>query len=305
MKHKGIVFAFLAATISGFSIFYNKVAIVKGIDPLVLNIVKNGGVGILLSFMLLPTFKKRTNVPALSTKEKVILLFTTGICGSIPFYLFFTGLSYTSAVNATIIQKSLFLWVALLAPFIIKEKVTKLHIAGFMLILASNLFIGGFTGFSNTQGEWMILAATLIWSIETVIYKQLLSSVSPAFISWSRMVLGTIGLLAIALFQHKFTLIGSITQAQISIIAGSIGFLAGYVLSWTTALKHAKAVTVTSVLTLATPITNVLTAVFITHQFGQIITAQTIIGIIGVTLIYMASRRQSHMHMTPVAPTQS
>jgi uncharacterized membrane protein len=46
---KGILFAVLAACISGVSIFYNKLVLVKGIDPLIFNIIKNGGVALILS----------------------------------------------------------------------------------------------------------------------------------------------------------------------------------------------------------------------------------------------------------------
>ena len=62
---KGIIFAIITAVISGFSIFYNKLIIVKGIDPLIFNIIKNGGVALILSCFLL-TITERKKIFTLS-----------------------------------------------------------------------------------------------------------------------------------------------------------------------------------------------------------------------------------------------
>ena len=45
---KGIIFSFLTAGISGFSIFYNKLVITQGIDPIIFNLLKNGGVALVI-----------------------------------------------------------------------------------------------------------------------------------------------------------------------------------------------------------------------------------------------------------------
>jgi drug/metabolite transporter (DMT)-like permease len=287
MKHKtGILLAVLAAVISGFSIFYNKLVVVKGIDSTIFNIIKNGGVGLILTALLFSTGKV-TQLPKLSRPQWTRLLLIAGIGGSIPFILFFEGLKIAPALSATIIQKSMFLWVAALALPLLGEKIRWQHLAAFLLIAWSNIFIGGFTGFSGNASELMILAATLFWSVEIIITKKTLSSVDNLVVSWARMAIGTMVLLVFALVQGKISLLMQITPEQLLMTGGSIVLLTGYVTSWHASLKRAPATLVTCVLILATPITNVLSALFLTHTLasGQIINIVGSLLGVGILLI--------------------
>ena len=118
---KGIYLAILTSVISGFSIFFNKFAVGIIQPPLVFTAVKNIEVGILIFAILL--FSKKFNKVKKLNKREIIYLFLIGLIGgAIPFYLFFTGLSQVSAINAALIQKTLVIWVALLAiPFLERE----------------------------------------------------------------------------------------------------------------------------------------------------------------------------------------
>src|SRR3989344_539312 len=179
LKHsKGIYLALATALISGISIFVNKFAVDAISPPLVFTAVKNSGVGlIILSFILLTG--KWQLVKTLK-KRQYIWLITIGIIGgSIPFYLFFTGLSTIPAINAAMIHKSLVLWVAVLASIFLKEKITKLHILAILVLFSSNYLVGGFKGFTFSTGELYILLATLFWSVETIVAKKILSEVDP------------------------------------------------------------------------------------------------------------------------------
>ena len=89
---RGIIFSLVAALISGVSIFYNKLIIIKGVEPIVLNIFKNGGVALIFSLIVLTA--KRNLLYKLS-KTDWFKLITLGIIGGgIPFVLFFEGLKY-------------------------------------------------------------------------------------------------------------------------------------------------------------------------------------------------------------------
>ena len=120
---KGIFFAVLAACISGVSIFYNKLVLVKGIDPLIFNIIKNGGVAILLSALLL-SIPQRKNLLKLSSATWGKLFLIGIIGGCIPFILFFEGLKAVPAINANLIHKSLFIWVTAAAIPILGERLS-------------------------------------------------------------------------------------------------------------------------------------------------------------------------------------
>lgn len=281
---RGILFAFLTALISGFSIFYNKLVITKGIDPLIFNIIKNGGVAIVLSILLFP-LTQRKKLLSLSSSQWKKLLLIGFIGGFVPFVLYFEGLKQVSAINANLIHKTLFIWVAIMALPILKEKLNSWQILGYLIVAWSNLFIGGFSGFTVNTGEIMIFAATLLWSVENIIAKIALKDIDSNIVAWGRMFIGSLFLIILALAQNRLILITRLNPSQITPVIGSVLFLTGYVYFWFKALKSAPATIVTSVLILATPITNILSAIFITHNFPQPQVINLVFTLIGVTLI--------------------
>lgn len=281
---KGIIFAVLAAAISGASIFYNKLVVVGGIDSLIFNILKNGGVAIALSVFLIASGKVR--ILSTLTKRQWIYLAAIGIIGgSIPFVLFFDALKTVSAVNANLIQKTLFIWVALLAIPFLHEKLSAWQVVGYILVAWSNVLLGGLGGFKFSTAEFMILAATLLWSVENVIAKITLKNTDSFVVAWGRMFIGSFILLVIAAIQGKIGLLASVTPTQLWMTAGSIILLTGYVTSWYRALKFAPATLVTSVLILATPITNILSAIFISHTLPNEQIMQTVVMVAGLAVI--------------------
>jgi len=260
----GLIFALVTAMISGFSIFYNKVVIVQGLDPLIFNIMKNGGVAVVLLISLV-TRRKLPALTALSPRKWMKLSLIGLIGGSIPFILFFEGLRSVSAVNANLIHKTLFIWVALFAIPILGERLSIGQIIGYVIIAWSNIALGGFTGLSFGRGEQLILLATVLWSVENIIAKVALKDTDSSIVAWSRMAIGSMILILIAVIQGKFILLARVTPHQWFATLGSILFLSGYVLAWYRALSRAPATLVASVLILATPVTNVLSAAFLTH----------------------------------------
>ncbi len=281
----GIKIAFITALISGISIFYNKLIVTKGIDSLVFNILKNGGTAILISFFLL--YKKSfTKLLKLKRKDWLKLILIAAVGGSIPFVLYFEGLRSVSAVNGALIHKTLFIWVLAMAIPVLGEKINLWQVIGYLLIIWSNLFLGGFQGFAFGRAELLILSATLLWSLENIIAKIALKNIESDIVAWARMFFGTLILIGFALTQNKLGLILSIPLNQIIGIAGSILLLTFYVLTWYKALSFAPATTVTAILVLSLPITNILTAVFINHlslPFQQILGMS--ITIVGISLI--------------------
>ncbi|MBI2617584.1 DMT family transporter [Candidatus Gottesmanbacteria bacterium] len=287
---RGLVFALFAAFISGFSIFYNKLIIVKGIDPQIFNILKNGGAAVVLFSYLLAS-KKIISLTKLSTSSFGKLLFIAFIGGSIPFILYFEGLKTTPALTANIIQKSMFLWVAIFAIPILKETINRWQLIGYFLVLGSNFVIGGFQGFAGNVGELLIFAATLFWSLENIIAKDVLKNVDATVGAWSRMFLGALIIGGFVAFQGKLGLLFSLTLSQILPIFVSIILLTLYVTTWYKALKLAPATAVTAILILATPITNILTMIFITHTLSGEQMIQAGVAFLGVICIALLSSR--------------
>jgi drug/metabolite transporter (DMT)-like permease len=319
---KDIQLAFATAIVSGIAIFVNKFAVTAIQPPLVFTAVKNTGVAILILAWLL-TLRKVKNFAKLNRSQWLKLLLVGIIGGSLPFYLFFTGLSQTSAVNAALIHKSLVLWVAILAWTFLKEKLSPLQILAVVLLFASNLIIGGFQGFTWSTGEGMVLAATILWAIENVIAKKLLvephpcpspkrrgvnssplriqdevsspfETIHPDLLVAARMGFGSVILLSAAIWQYPQALIQvfTLSSTQWFWMTATAATLLAYVMLWYRALKLAPAVTVTAILVSSTLITNLLSAVFITHVWDADMLIQAGFILLGLAVFAWGSRRR-------------
>lgn len=283
----GILFALVTALISGFSVFYNKMVVVGGIDSTIFNIIKNGGVGIVLTVFLLTT-GKISKLTKLTKKEWIKLIAIAGVGGSIPFVLFFEGLKIVPAATGNLLNKSMFLWVALLALPFLGESIKPIRVVAYaILALGIFLAIPSFR-LTGSRGEFYILTATLLWAIEVILAKKVLSTVDSGLVAWARMAIGTLFLIGIAAAQGKIGQLGHIQSSSLLAIVPSILLLAGYVTTWMAGLKRAPATVVTSVLMLAAPITTVLSLLFI-PKFSST-PLPLVLPVIGVGILLSASR---------------
>lgn len=288
----GIAFALLAAFISGLSVFYNKLVLVKGIDPLIFNIIKNSCTAIIIFLFFI------ANSEFLSfgkiTKKQLLSLVIIGIVGgSIPFVLFFEGLKLIPATNANIIHKSMFVWTALLALPILKEKLNLWQITGYLMVIWSNFFLGGLTSITFGTGELLIFTATLFWAVENIVVKISLKDTDYKIIALGRMLFGSFILILIAVFQNRLSLISGFPAISLLPFFVSALFLAAYLLSFFKALSKTSVTAATSVLILAAPITNILTSAFIEHNrhpFPNLPTIITLTGILFITGTYISSK---------------
>ena len=282
---KGIYISLATAVISGVSIFVNKFAVDAVKPALYFTSVKNVAVALLIVTIVLATGEWK-KIAKLSKKELGYLLLIGIIGGSLPFYLYFTGLSQTPAVNAAIIHKTLVFWVMLMAIPFLKEKVSKWQILGVLMLFAGNVFVGGFKGFKFSQGELMLLVATVLWAVENILAKKVLATVSPNIVTAFRMGLGSIVLMSATIITVPQVLQKSLalSNEQFLYMGLTVLFLLAYTTTWYRALKHAPAVVVTSVLVSSTLVTNVLSAVFVTHSWNVTLTVQAVLIVAGLSL---------------------
>jgi drug/metabolite transporter (DMT)-like permease len=287
---KGVYFALITAVISGFSIFLNKYAVSIVTPPLYFTALKNVGVGVLILAVILAT-KKFSQIRSLTRKELTLLVLISLIGGTVPFYLFFTGLASTSAINAAILQKTLVVWVALLSWPLLKEKMTKSQIFAVLMLFAGNLFVGGFKGFKFSQGELMIFGSTIFWAIEYLLAKKVLKTVHPDIVVTFRMALGSLFLIGAALLSPAKAQFNLTSNGLFWVIL-SVGLLFGYVITWYRALQLTKATTVVSILVSSTLITNILSAVFVTKSISPTFIVQALLIIVGTGILVVTSRRE-------------
>jgi drug/metabolite transporter (DMT)-like permease len=276
------------AIISGISIFINKFG-VQGIDSSLFTGTKNFIVAIFLFSLIIlaKDFKKLKEL----TKQEWLKLSLIGLLGgSIPFLLFFKGLQLTSASQGSFIHKTMFLWVGVLALIFLKEKLSKGMVIGAIMLLIGNFLLLKINNFSLTTGDWLILAATLLWSIETIISKQALKTIDSKVVAFGRMFFGTAIILMFLALTNKLTLALTLTSSQLFWILITSAFLLGYTFTWYSGLKHVKATIATSILLLGSVITTLLelawgTKITATQIGGIILLISGVTSVIGLTNI--------------------
>ena len=259
----GILLAAATALISGVSIFLNSYAVKALPDAGVFTTLKNGVAAAVLLVVLMAVLGLRRQSLAVDRRTVGWLTIIGVIGGSVPFLLFFTGLSIASAPSAAFIQKTLFIWVALMAVPLLGERLGWLQIGALGVLLASQVLIAPPSGVSWGAGETMIAAATLLWAVEVIVARRLLASgrVDPLVLGVGRMGIGLIVLVGYLALAGKLALVGGLNGTQWSWIAVTGVLLAGYVATWFSALRFAPATVVTAVLVLGAPITALLDAI--------------------------------------------
>jgi len=256
---RGIPFAALTAVISGFAVYVGAYGVKEFPSAAVYTTVRNTIVGLtLLALLLRPTALQEIRRLTLHQGIGLVLLGIVG--GSVPFVLFFEGLNRTGSANGAFIQKTLFLWVALLAVIFLRERLGGGQLAALGLLLVAQALSGGPSVARLGSGEMLVLGATLFWSAEVVVAKRLLAGISSSLGATARMAFGAVILLCYLGITGKLGIIGHLSLSQWAWAIGPSILLFGYVTTWYAALKRAPATTVSCVLTLGAPITAVLSA---------------------------------------------
>ncbi len=253
----GILLALGTALISGVSNFVAKLSVTVIKDATVFTFLKNATVGLLVIGLVM-LFVQWKELRTLQRRDWVRLLTIAVVGGSVPFLLFFNGLQQTSAITGSLIHKTLFIWVAILAVWKLKEKVTWLQGVALAALLGGTFALGGFQNFHLGKGELMIFGATLFWAVENVVAKRALANLSTLTVVASRMVLGSVVLLGVVAAQGKLGTVGNLSFAQWGWVVLPSLLLFAYVLTWYSALKRAPAILVASLLVPATFITALL-----------------------------------------------
>jgi drug/metabolite transporter (DMT)-like permease len=255
MRNRGIALAFGAAAISGLAVFVNGYGVRAVHDATVYTTAKNLVAALVLVVLALAV-GGRARRPR-TAKEFAGLAAVAVVGGSVPFVLFFEGLARASSTHAAFVQKTLVVWVALLAVPLLGERLRALHLAAMALIVGGLVLLegGGLRGVPLGDGELLILAATLLWSVEVILAKRLLRGITPGTLAVARMGGGVVILLGWLAVTGRFgALVGLDARGWTWSLATGI-ILAGYVATWFAALSRAGAIDVTAVLSVAAVIT--------------------------------------------------
>ncbi len=262
----GLALALAAAAISGFSVYVNSYGVrawgnATG-GATVYTTAKNLVAAVVL-LAVLAVVTTRVPEQGLTRPRRpgdwAGLAAVAVIGGSVPFVLFFQGLARVSSSNAAFIQKTLVVWVALLAVPLLRERLSPWHVAAIGgLVWGQALLGGGIGGIGLGAGEAMIFAATLLWAAETIVARKLLAGMSALTVAIARMGGGVIILIGYTLTTTKWSVLTSTGWHQWSWAIATGLILAAYVGTWYAALARAGAIDVTALLVPGAIITALL-----------------------------------------------
>jgi drug/metabolite transporter (DMT)-like permease len=262
----GIGLALATAVVSGFAIFLNGYGVASwadaGASTATYTTAKNLVAAFLIGGLLLAMSRQRSaeGFTRPTRRSQWLGLAAIGLIGgSVPFLLFFEGLARATSTQAGFIHKSLLIWVVILAVPLLGERLSWPHVAALGLLAWGQLALaGGATDLGLASGEMLVLAATLLWSIEVIVAKRLLADLSPLTVGTARMALGVVILVGYGILTGAFGAVGALGWDQWgwALLTGLI--LACYVATWLAGLARAQAIDVTAVLVFGAVITAVL-----------------------------------------------
>ena len=260
----GTARAFAAATISGVAVFVNGYGVRAVPDATVYTTTKNLVAAVLLVALLaLVAAARGTSRPvSLRRPQWMMLVAVAVIGGSVPFVLFFEGLARASSTHAAFVQKTLVVWVAVLAIPLLGERLRPPHVAAMAMIVGGLVVLdGNLRGFRFGEGELLVLAATALWAVEAVVAKRLLAGTPPLSVAVARMGGGVVLLVGWLAVTGRLPALGHLGARGWLWSAATGAILAGYVLAWYAALARAGAIDVTAILTVGAVITATLSTV--------------------------------------------
>jgi drug/metabolite transporter (DMT)-like permease len=257
----GVVLAVGAALISGLAIYLNAFAVKQLPDPAVYTTLKNAVAAAILVVAAVALGPARSTGRLIPRGSWPAVVAVGVIGGGIPFILFFVGLAQASAPSAAFIQKTLFVWVALLAVPFLGERLGIVPVGALAVLLVGQALVLPPTGMRWGLGETLILIATLMWGMETILVKHLLGSIPSSVMGALRMAIGLVVLVGYLAFSNKLATVFRLngTQWSWALLTGVI--LAAYVATWFAALQRAPASVVASVLVLGAVVTGTLTTI--------------------------------------------
>lgn len=260
-QRRGVMLVLGTAVISGFAIFLNKFGLAK-IDSSVFTFLKNMVVAVFLFSLILFTNEFKS-LRKLTRKDWLQLILIGFIGGSIPFLLFFKGLSLTSAISGAFVHKTLFIYASLFAFVFLKEKINKKIFFVAVLLLVGNLLLLKLKVFTFGIGELLVLGATLFWAFENVLSKYALKELSGNIVAFGRMFFGSLFILVFLGFTNKIPVIISLSSKDFLWVLITSVLLMLFVITYYNGLKYVRVSVATSILLLGSPITLLLSYIFL------------------------------------------
>jgi drug/metabolite transporter (DMT)-like permease len=234
--------------VSGVAVYTNGIAVRRFDDATNYTTAKNLIAALVLVIIAVAASGARETRAAITTAPKAGIA-AVAVAGSVPFVLFFEGLSRVDSTDAAFLHKTLVVWVAIGAVAVLGERVRWNHLVAIVAILwGQHELVGGFGLDDPGSGEALITTATLIWAVEVIITKRMLAATPAAAVSAARMGGGAVLLVAWAALRGALGGVVAIGWSDLGWVLLTGVVLAAFVALWHRALATAPAIDVTAIL---------------------------------------------------------
>ncbi|KON88413.1 antibiotic transporter [Sporosarcina globispora] len=235
-KKYGFVLLIFANMIWGGNFVIGRIG-VEYFPPLLFSLMRWVIAFLLLTPFMVKQFKKDWKILR-QHKRVLFLLAVTGVAGYNTIIYF--ALQYTTSINASVVNSTTPIFIAILAIIILREKLLANQTAGILLSVLGILFIiskGSTEVFRSWQinaGDLYVLAAVLMWAVYSVIGNKY-SNVLPALSTfYASSFLGVLILMPLSLIEYMLIESKPVFSCTSGGILLYVGFLASILafLSW-------------------------------------------------------------------------
>lgn len=178
---------------------------------------------ILISYGFFPVCKKLVRMKSVDLRHLAVISFLNGVVGPL---LLFSGIAYTTAVNAGFYSHMQIVFIVVLAAVILKERVTRAHQAAMLTIVFGTVFISlrGFThGLTLQFGDILVIGSALGYGLGSVYYRKYLAHIEPHVALFGRSIVAIAAFFVVSPFLTN-PLITQIENFPPALLPALLGF---------------------------------------------------------------------------------
>ena len=246
------------------------------------------------------TIEKKSEQPAYRFDKKDLPKFLfTGIIGMVGYHIFFfQSLNYTTAINSSMIGATNPVVTAVMAVFVLKQKMPLKQVAGIVLSLFGVLLtitagdLSLLLSFELNRGDLLMCVAVLFWAAYGVYSKKACAHISPVAITYYSFLVCTIALIPAVLWEKPWDFLPQVPVSAYLAVAFMAVFSSCFAYLVQQMAIQEIGPARTSIFINLVPVFSAVLAVLILHEELQPIKIlTTIIIIAGVCICQTAGNR--------------
>lgn len=178
----------------------------------------NTGRFVVPALILVPLLLYRRERPTLS-RRSIFTLLLMSLTGIFAFNsVLYTGLYYTTAINATLVNSTTPVTTACIAWLVIAEKMTRRRVFGILLSFSGVGWIVSrgsleiLLGLRFNPGDIMVFIATSLWGFYSVMAKRVMQELSPLVLTTLTTTVGALFLLPAAFLELSWSPVDLLSQ---------------------------------------------------------------------------------------------